>query len=301
MAKDFYIKASTSGGGGVTSVSASAPVYSSGGATPNISITQATSGANGYLTSTDWNTFNNKQSALVSGTNIKTVNSTSLLGSGNVSVEPTISAGTTSQYWRGDKTWQTLDKTVVGLSNVPNTDATNPANITQSASYRFVTDTEKATWNRQTIWKSTVNGTQIGTGTTSAGITYSQLITGGTFATGDIIRMRFRGTKSGTTANGSLSIYVNTTNSLSGATLVGILTANTRFLQMKRDLVIKNGSSASEVWVAGTTSQTDDATQANLPSSLSINWSNDQYIIFALTPTNAAESMTGSYYIIEQL
>lgn len=40
-----------------------------------------------------------------------------------------------------------LTKTDVGLGNVPNTDATNPANISQSASYRFVTDTEKSTWN----------------------------------------------------------------------------------------------------------------------------------------------------------
>jgi hypothetical protein len=34
--------------------------------------------------------------------------------------EPTINAGTTSQYWRGDKSWQTLDKAAVGLSNVEN-------------------------------------------------------------------------------------------------------------------------------------------------------------------------------------
>lgn len=44
--------------------------------------------------------------------------------------ENTIVAGTVSQYWRGDKTWQTLDKTSVGLSNVPNTDATLRANHT---------------------------------------------------------------------------------------------------------------------------------------------------------------------------
>jgi hypothetical protein len=37
--------------------------------------------------------------------------------------------------------------TQVGLSNVPNVDATNPANITQDATYRFTTDTEKTTWN----------------------------------------------------------------------------------------------------------------------------------------------------------
>lgn len=35
--------------------------------------------------------------------------------------EASISAGTTSQYWRGDKSWQTLDKTAVGLGNVANT------------------------------------------------------------------------------------------------------------------------------------------------------------------------------------
>ena len=35
--------------------------------------------------------------------------------------EQKISTGTTSQYWRGDKTWQTLDKNAVGLSNVDNT------------------------------------------------------------------------------------------------------------------------------------------------------------------------------------
>lgn len=37
--------------------------------------------------------------------------------------ESSISAGTSSQYWRGDKTWQTLDKTAVGLSNVDNISA----------------------------------------------------------------------------------------------------------------------------------------------------------------------------------
>ena len=46
--------------------------------------------------------------------------------------EPSILAGTTGQYWRGDKTWQTLDKTAVGLSNVVNTDTTTTANISDS-------------------------------------------------------------------------------------------------------------------------------------------------------------------------
>lgn len=49
--------------------------------------------------------------------------------------ENTIVAGTTAQYWRGDKTWQTLDKTSVGLSNVNNVaDADKPiSTATQTA------------------------------------------------------------------------------------------------------------------------------------------------------------------------
>jgi hypothetical protein len=45
---------------------------------------------------------------------------------GNVALkENTIAAGTTAQYYRGDKTWQPLDKTAVGLNNVDNTSDTN--------------------------------------------------------------------------------------------------------------------------------------------------------------------------------
>ena len=41
--------------------------------------------------------------------------------------EPPLAAGTSSQYYRGDKTWQTLDKSAVGLGNVDNTsDANKP-------------------------------------------------------------------------------------------------------------------------------------------------------------------------------
>ena len=51
--------------GVVTSVSATSPVASSGGQTPTISMPAATTSVSGYLTSTDWNTFNNKGSGTV--------------------------------------------------------------------------------------------------------------------------------------------------------------------------------------------------------------------------------------------
>ena len=49
--------------GSVVSVSATAPLASTGGSTPTLSITQATTGTDGYFSATDWSTFNNKQQA----------------------------------------------------------------------------------------------------------------------------------------------------------------------------------------------------------------------------------------------
>lgn len=42
-------------------------------------------------------------------------------GYGITDAEPTITAGTTGQYWRGDKTFQTLNSSAVGLGSVENT------------------------------------------------------------------------------------------------------------------------------------------------------------------------------------
>jgi hypothetical protein len=55
---------SPSSGGTVTSVTGTAPVVSSGGNTPAISMAAATGSVNGYLTSTDWTTFNGKAPAV---------------------------------------------------------------------------------------------------------------------------------------------------------------------------------------------------------------------------------------------
>ena len=48
----------------VSTVTASSPLFSSGGTTPNITIQQASGSQNGFLSSTDWTTFNGKQNAL---------------------------------------------------------------------------------------------------------------------------------------------------------------------------------------------------------------------------------------------
>jgi hypothetical protein len=67
-----------------SAISGTAPISEVSGV---ISIAQSNTTTDGYLSATDWNTFNNKQGF--------------------------INAGTTAQYFRGDKTFQTLDTLVV--------------------------------------------------------------------------------------------------------------------------------------------------------------------------------------------
>jgi hypothetical protein len=78
----------SAGGAGVTSVGATAPIASSGGSTPTISISQANTSTNGFLSSTDWNTFNNKgsvSSVAISGTNI-TVSGSPITTTGTITL-----------------------------------------------------------------------------------------------------------------------------------------------------------------------------------------------------------------------
>jgi len=69
----------------------------------------STSSNDGLLSLSDWNTFNNKQNFITASTNDK--------------------------YFRGDKTFQILDKNVISLSNVDNTSDLNKpiSNATQTA------------------------------------------------------------------------------------------------------------------------------------------------------------------------
>ena len=65
-----YFPAAGAGSGLVVDVTATAPLSSTGGTTPDISITQADGTTDGYLSSTDWNTFNGKGDVTASGTPI---------------------------------------------------------------------------------------------------------------------------------------------------------------------------------------------------------------------------------------
>jgi len=78
----------------------------------------------------------------------RTINGVAFDGTSNITIgtadgtkEPVITGGTTGQYWRGDKTFQTLDKTAVGLSNVDNTaDTAKPVSTAQQTALNLKLD-----------------------------------------------------------------------------------------------------------------------------------------------------------------
>jgi hypothetical protein len=99
-----------------------------------------------------------KQDTLVSATNIKTINSTTVLGSGNIAVEPTITATTSADYYRGDKTFATLNKTAVALGNVDNTSDANKPVSTATQTALDAKTAKLITTNRQTASYTLVIG-----------------------------------------------------------------------------------------------------------------------------------------------
>lgn len=114
-----------------------------------------------------------------------------------------------------------VTKAQLGLTNVTNVDTTNPANITQSTSYRFVTDTEKSTWNGKQATLgftpedvankvTSLSGSSTDVQYPSAKLTYDQLalkanlagaaFTGDISSTGKITGRTIKNTQSVTTA-----------------------------------------------------------------------------------------------------
>ena len=119
--------------------------------------------------------------------------------------EPSITAGSTAQYWRGDKTFQTLDKSAVGLGNVDNTsDANKPVSTAQQTALNLKASLASPTFTG-TVGGITAAmvGAPSGSGTSSGTNTGDQTIT----LTGDV-------TGSGT---GSFAATLATVNSNVGS------------------------------------------------------------------------------------
>jgi hypothetical protein len=218
------ILSATGLGGTVTSVAALtlgttgtdlSSTVANGTTTPVITLNVPTASAanRGALSSTDWSTFNNK--------------------------EPAIAAGTTAQYWRGDKTWQDFATSVraavlTGLSTATNAvitaadtvlsafgklQAQITAHVGASSSVHGVTGSVVGTSDSQTLTNKTISGasntlTNIG----NASLTNSSVTVNGT-------TISLGGAGTVTAAAGTLTgTTLNATVTASSLTSVGTLT-----------------------------------------------------------------------------
>jgi hypothetical protein len=148
------------------------------------------------------------------------------------------------------------------------------------------------------IYKTTVDSATISGASNTA--VYTQLIAANTFAAGDIIRVNFRGRKTGNSANLIQRIYLNTTADLSGSPILvasyqatGVVTIQ----QMIRHLVIKNATTNTESFTVGNPS---DFGLSNGTTTAAINWTTNLYMVFALQ-IGGTDTATGSMYLIEKL
>lgn len=134
--------------GVVTSVSGTAPIASSGGATPTIAIPKATTLVDGYLSATDWTTFNNKLSTAVTsataGTGMSVSASTGPVTFTNTAPDQVVAltAGTGINV-SGTYPNFTIANTSPSLGG----DVVGPASATDNAIARFDTTTGKLLQN----------------------------------------------------------------------------------------------------------------------------------------------------------
>jgi len=225
--------------GTVTSVTGTAPVVSSGGNTPAISMAAASTSANGYLTSTDWNTFNGKQAAglYATLTGTETLQNKTLDNTNTVTLKDTlftlqddadttkqaqfqlsgIAAATTSTY--------TLPATTTTLAGLGTTQ-TFSGNITFSGN---VSNTSSA-FTRTATTQAWLDGS----------MTTGTWIVGGTAQTGAITLGRSTGAQTlnlatgATTAAttkainiGTAGVSTSTTTITSGSSVAGALVTHT--------------------------------------------------------------------------
>jgi hypothetical protein len=208
----------------------------SSGTDHQFNIPTASATTRGALSTTDWSAFNGKQDALVSGTNIKTINSTSLLGSGNIT--------------------------------------TNPRTL------------------------ASVNGSNL-TGT-AIQISASVLIPANTLVSNNTIYIKNLLTKTAGTTSSSGRIYINTSNTLSGATQIatsGAMTSTNYHQRFERNIFF-DGTNLN---IYSPSNGIANDLTAGVISLYSFNPANAYYLIFAVQNSTTTPDNLGHKRVIVQI
>jgi hypothetical protein len=133
-------------------------------------------------------------------------------------------------------------------------------------------------------------------------IVSSVVVSANTFTTGDTVSFKVRMRKSATNGTVNYRISSNTTLNLTGSQTVGVFNAGATIIygELERTLIVKGAT--SEVFNTSITNvQSDVTTSTSSVSSLSIDWTVDQYIMFNINQSSASDTTTISYYSIRKI
>lgn len=138
------------------------------------------------------------------------------------------------------------------------------------------------------------------TGTTAITLMKSILIPANTYATGDVVKILSRAIRSTATGTSTNYFYINTTNSLTGATLVGMQQGAFAFYGMERTLYIKSSTNTETINSSNSVSVSEAGAFAFASSNLNIDWSANVYIIAAFQNAAVGNSTVMSSLIIQK-
>ena len=179
------------------------------------------------------------------------------------------------------------------ISNAP---ANNDVLVYDSATSLW---TNKQSNYLQNVSKDISDSTPL-TGTTAITLMKSVLIPANTFATNDIVKILSRAIKNTASGTSNNLFYINTINSLTGATLVGTQSSVNTFYVMERNLYIKSATNSETINVSANIN-TDNAVATNiLNSNLNIDWTVNQYIISAFKNSLVGDITIMSSLIIQK-
>jgi hypothetical protein len=241
----------------VTDVTATAPLVSSSGTTPNLSMPAATTSVDGYLTSTDWTTFNGKQNNVgftTVGTGVATLANPSAISFIRIKADNTVDTRTPTQVLSD-----------LGIA--------------------------------ATIILARDNAAYSLTGTTTQTLVWSQLIASSTLQTNDFVEWFSQfNTNAPNGSAVTYRIYINTSASLTGAQLLGtytntVATGNVGF--GRNIFVTASGVSGNlRVYTSAASSTSSYGLSASNATNVTVDTTANQYLIISIQ--NASVATTSS-------
>lgn len=285
-------------------------------------VGNASASNTGVLSSTDWSTFNGKQDALgfTAVPNTRTIStSLPLSGGGDLSANRTLAIADAAAdgATKGAAAFTAADfNSAAGVISI---DYANGQSAS-AANKGFLTAADWSTFNGK---QSALSGTgfvrQDGaattydtlsrlrtfsqtcaevslTGTTTETIVDTITIAANTLAANDIMQVYARFLKTSTAA-ATVRIYTNTTNSLSGATLLGsfIMSAANRFLGFERHIICKASGLIEVASATNTTNASDENVISAAETTTTITYSNINYLIISMQLSNSADTIRRSF------